>query len=74
MGVVQDLGRLSRLAEQQGTSLGDLVRKACEVQYGLVSAETRLEAVRRLAAMSLPVGDSDAMKRESVPRAEDLLP
>ena len=49
--------QLSRLAEQQGTSLGDLVRKACEVQYGLASAETRLEAVRRLAAMSLPVGD-----------------
>ncbi len=33
--------RLSRLAERQGTSLGDLVRKACEIQYGLVSAETR---------------------------------
>jgi hypothetical protein len=66
--------RLSRLAEQQGTSLGDLVRKACEIQFGLVSAETRLEAVRQLAAMSLPLGDPGAMKRESVPRAEDLLP
>jgi predicted DNA-binding protein len=66
--------RLSRLAEQQGTSLGDLVRKACEIQYGLVSAETRLEAVRQLAALSLPVGDPGTMKRESVPRAEDLLP
>ena len=66
--------RLSRLAEQQGTSLGDLVRKACEIQYGLVSTEMRLEAVRQLAAMSLPVGDPGAMKRESVPRAEDLLP
>jgi hypothetical protein len=66
--------RLSRLAEQQGTSLGDLVRKACEIQYGLVSTETRLEAVRRLAAMSLPVGDPGAIKRDSVPRAEDLPP
>ena len=65
--------RLSRLAEQRGTSLGDLVRKACEVQYGLVSAETRVDAVRQLAAMALPVGDPRAMKRESVPRAEDLL-
>ncbi|MGC1406080.1 MAG: hypothetical protein WA938_05015, partial [Candidatus Dormiibacterota bacterium] len=65
--------RLSRLAEQQGTSLGDLVRKACEVQYGLVSAETRLDAVRQLAAMSLPVGDPRAMKHESVPLAKDLL-
>ena len=64
--------RLSRLAEQQGISLGDLVRKACEIQYGLVSAETRLEVVRSLAAMSLPVGDPGTMKRESVPRAEDL--
>ncbi len=66
--------QLSRRAEQQGTSLGDLVRKACEIQYGLVSAETRLEAVRQLAAMFLPVGNFGAMKRESVPRAEDLLP
>ena len=66
--------RLSRLAEQQGTSLGDLVRKACEIQYGLVSAETPLETVGPLAAMSLPVGDAGAMKRESVPGAENLLP
>ncbi len=66
--------RLSRLAEHQGTSLGDLVRRACEIQYGPVSAETRLEAVRQLAALSLPVGGPGTMKRESVPRAEDLLP
>lgn len=62
--------RLSRLAEQQGTSLGDLVRKACELQYGRASAETRLEAVRQLAAMSLPVRDPGAMKRDSVPWAD----
>jgi len=66
--------RLSRLAKQQGTSLGKLVRRACERQYGLMSAEARLEAVRQLAAMSLPVGDSGAMKRESISGAEDLLP
>ncbi|HEY0554247.1 MAG TPA: CopG family transcriptional regulator [Thermoanaerobaculia bacterium] len=67
--------RLSRLAEQRGSSLGDLVRKACEVQYGqygLVSVETRVDAVRQLAVMALPVGDPRAMKRESIPRAEDL--
>jgi predicted transcriptional regulator len=59
--------RLSRLAEQQGTSRGDLVRKACEIQYGSPSAEARLEAVRQLAALSLPVGDPGTMTRESVP-------
>lgn len=58
--------RLSRLAEQQGTSLGDLVRRACEVQYGLESVEARLEAVCQLAEMSLPIGDPASMKRESV--------
>jgi hypothetical protein len=69
--------RLSRLAKLQGTSLGTLVRRACERQYGLVSAEMRLEAVRQLAAMSLPVGDSGTLKRESFPGpgedSEELL-
>ena len=46
--------RLSRLAAQRGMSLGDLVRKACEAQCGVVPAEERLDAVRRLREMSLP--------------------
>ena len=66
--------RLARLAEHRGTSLGDLVRRACEVQYGLLPVEARREAVRELASLSLPVGDPATMKRESVPRPEDLLP
>lgn len=66
--------QLSRLAELRGTSLGDLVRKACEIQYGLVPVGTRMEAVRELISMSLPVGDPADLERESVPAAEDLLP
>jgi len=66
--------RLSRLAEVRGTSLGELVRRACEIQYRLLPVETRLEAVRELASLSLPVGTPEEMERESVPRAEDLLP
>ena len=31
--------RLLRLAAQRGTSLGDLVRTACERQYGLATPE-----------------------------------
>jgi hypothetical protein len=65
--------RLSRLAEHQGTSLGDLVRRACELQYGLVSVDARLSAVRELASLSLPVGDPADMERESVSGPEDLL-
>jgi hypothetical protein len=70
-----DLHRqLSRLAQQRGLSLGELVRRACEAQYGIVSKESRLAAVRDLEAMSLPVGDPEQIERESVPAPEDLLP
>jgi hypothetical protein len=65
--------QLTRLAEHRGTSLGELVRKACEIQYGLVSADARLEAARELASMSLPVGEPDEMEWESVPHPQDLL-
>jgi predicted DNA-binding protein len=66
--------RLTRLAQQRGSSLGELVRSACEQQYGAPSREERLAAVRRIAELNLPVGDARRMKRESVPRAEDLAP
>lgn len=65
---------LTRLAQLQGVSLGELVRRACEERYGLVSQESRLAAVRELEAMSLPVCDPDQMERESVPAPVDLLP
>lgn len=64
--------RLTRLAEQRGTSLGQLVRTAVEHQYGLVSREARLQAVADLADLALPVGDPDEMKGESVPSAEEI--
>lgn len=63
---------LSRLASARGTSIGHLVRSACEKQYGLVPTEERLAAVRALATLSLPVGDPRDMELESVPPAEDL--
>ncbi len=39
--------RLMRVAEQRHTSLGNLVRSACEQQYGLVSAEDRMRAAEQ---------------------------
>ena len=66
--------RLSRLAAETGTSLGDLVRTACERQYKLPSKEEKLAALRRLGALRLPVGDPRQMKRESVPKPEKILP
>lgn len=65
--------RLTRLASQRGTSVGDLIRTAVERQYGLGGSEERLRAARALAALDLPVGPVDEMKRESVPTPEEDL-
>ena len=66
--------RLTRLADQRRTSIGELIRSAVERQYGLGGSEERLRAVHALASMSLPVGSPEEMKRESVPGPEELLP
>lgn len=66
--------RLARLAKRQHTSLGALVREACEAQYGVVADPRRLDAARELAELALPVGTPSKMKRESVPSDDDLLP
>lgn len=58
--------RLQKLARMRGTSMGALIREAVEAQYGLVSVEERLAAVRDLASMNLPVGSPAEMKAESV--------
>ena len=66
--------RLTALAAETGTSLGDLVRRACERQYGTVSRADRLAAARALAARQLPVGSPEEMARESVPSPDELMP
>jgi hypothetical protein len=66
--------RLCTLAAQRGTSLGELVRTACERHYELPSREEKLAAVRKLAAMRLPIADPLRMKRQAVPRPEEIAP
>ena len=64
--------RLASLAEQRHSSVGELVREACRVQYSLVRLTDRLSLVDRLSALQLPVGTQEEMERESVPSAADL--
>lgn len=66
--------RLTRQAEREGTSLGELVRRACRVEYGRPSPEERRQAVRELLSLDLPVGTPREMKEQSVTRPEDLVP
>jgi rRNA maturation protein Rpf1 len=62
---------LATRAEQERKSISELVREACARQYGFASVEERLRAVRELAAMNLPVGTVEEMKRESVRYPDD---
>jgi hypothetical protein len=64
--------RLTELARERGQSLGELVRQACERQYGLTDERARLEAVEALAALRLPVGPVEQMIAESVAAPRDL--
>lgn len=66
--------QLAHRAEKEGTSLGDLVRRACRERYGIVSPQERRKAVEELGALDLPVAEPGEMKRQSVPRPEDLVP
>ena len=65
---------LTRPARKRKTSLGDLVRSACESEYGTSSLQRRLEAVEELSRLALPVSDVATMKRESVAAPDKLLP
>jgi len=67
-------GHLSRLAARRGLSLGELVRTACEREYGWASREERLAAVRDLASLKLPVGEPEDLERESVPEPGSPAP
>jgi hypothetical protein len=64
--------QLTRLAHERGQSLGELVRQACERQYGLTDRRARLAAVEALGALRLPVGPVEQMVAESVARPQDL--
>jgi hypothetical protein len=64
--------QMARLAKQRKSSVGELVRSACRLQYGLAAKDSRISAVAELASLSLPVGSSEQMEAESVPAIEGL--
>ena len=63
---------LTRTARARRKSLGQLMREACEAQYGRVTGEDRVHAVDELRRLALPVASPRTMKQESVPRPRDL--
>ena len=65
-------GQLAHVAKQRKTSVGELVREACRVQYALSTRAERLTMVDRMEGLKLPAGTPAEMKRESVPAVEPL--
>jgi len=58
--------RLDEIARQRNCSIETLIREAIDRVYLHNAIEERLEAVRTLAAMQLPVTDWEQMAQESV--------
>ena len=65
---------LKDIARARRRSVGELIREACEAQYGVSPESVARDAVDKLASLELPVGTAEELKRESVPAPEDLLP
>ena len=61
-----ELARSQTIAHTRGESVSALIRKAIETVYLRHPPERRREAVKRMAALSLPVSDWERMERESM--------
>jgi len=59
--------RLTALARARGTSIGALIRQAVDqLLHAPGGEEERLQAVRKMSALRLPVADWEQMERESM--------
>jgi hypothetical protein len=67
---------LTLIAVERHTSMADLVRRACEREYGSGGAtrEEKLAALKRMTSLNLPVCDIEQMERESVPDPSEFAP
>jgi hypothetical protein len=63
---LEQVTRLRTIAQMQDESMGALIRKALEEVYLRPEQAARLDAVQRMAALSLPVSDWEQMERESI--------
>jgi hypothetical protein len=62
---------LENQARLRKKSVGAVIREAIEAQLGKADQEKRIDAVRRLTAMRLPVSDWEQMERESTGYRDD---
>ena len=58
--------RLRDMAQQKGTSVGELVRSAVQEKYIPYDSQEKLEAVERLAQFNAPIDDWEKMEEEII--------
>jgi hypothetical protein len=63
---------LTTQSQQSGRSIGELVRAACEREYGKAAIARRLAALDRLFHLDLPVSDVETMTKESIAEPKPL--
>jgi hypothetical protein len=61
----EEVDRLRAIAEARGESLAGIIREAVTETYFRPGETERLEAVRLMGEMRLPVADWEQMERES---------
>jgi hypothetical protein len=68
----EQFSRLQEIAVTEGESLGALIRKALEEVYLAREQQDRLEAVRQMASLNLPVAEWEQMEHESIGETESV--
>ncbi len=66
--------KLKKIASAKHVSTGELIRTACELQYGIALSTSSKKAVDTLSKLALPVDTPHAMKTQSIPTPEKLMP
>ena len=64
--------RLTGIAAQRHSSVGELVREACRTQYSKPTKAEMLALIDELEDLNLPVGSPQEMEQESVAAVEPL--
>ena len=65
---------LKSISKAHKRSIGELIRSACEKQYGPIPEIEVVRAIDCLSSMALPVDAPDVMKHESIPGPKEQLP
>ncbi len=55
---------LERVSKEQGRSVGELVRDATEIQYGVGGVAARLRAVEVMSKLETPVGEPEELEEQ----------